>query len=338
MAINVAINGFGRIGRMVLRAGWGDRNINFVAINDLTDTKTLAHLLKYDSVHGKFNQEIGFTDDSISLGRKKMKVFSEKDPTQLPWRTLKVDVVIESTGRFRDPTEAGHHLTAGAKKVIVSATLKPKDGKNYHDATTIVKGVNSKSYSKRSQHIISNASCTTNNVAPILKVIHSKIGIKRCSFNTIHGYTSSQHIVDLPHKDLRRARAAAVNIIPTDTSADKAAVEAIPELKGKVRGFAFRVPIVNGSITEFTIETNKIVTKEGVNNIMKKASLGSMKGVIEYSETELVSSDIIGNSHSAIFDSKLTTVIDDKFIHIAAWYDNEWGYSCRIVDMIKLVG
>ena len=338
MSINVAINGFGRIGRMVLRAGWKDRKINFVAINDLTDTKTLAHLLKYDSVHRVFQETVGFTKNSIAVGRKKIKVFSEKDPTQLPWKELKIDVVIESTGRFRDPTEAAQHLTAGAKKVLVSATLKPKEGnKKSSDAATLVIGVNSKSYAKKEHNIISNASCTTNNVSPILQVIHEKIGIKRCFFNTIHGYTSSQHLVDGPHKDLRRARAAAINIIPTTTSADKAAAETIPELKGKIHGVAFRVPIANGSVTDFSIETIRQTTPEEVNKIMRKASSGRYKNIIEYSEGELVSSDIMGNPHSAVFDSKLTAVIDKKFLQVAAWYDNEWGYSNRMLDMIKML-
>ena len=334
--VNVAINGFGRIGRMVYRAGHKDKKMNVVAINDLTDTKTLAHLLKYDSVHGQFNEKVSFDDKMLIIGRKKIKVFAEKNPKKLPWKRLKIDVVLECTGRFRDPNDAALHLKAGAKKVLVSATLKPK-GKSNKSATTIVSGVNQKSRTKY-HNIVSNASCTTNNVAPILKVIEDAVGIKRCLFNTIHGYTSSQRIVDLPHKDLRRARAAAVNIIPTSTSADKAAADTIPTLKGKIRGFAFRVPVVNGSCTEFTIETMKSVTEEQINRFMKKSTNGPMKGIIQYSEEELVSSDIIGNPHSAIFDSKLTTVVDGKFLHVVAWYDNEWGYSNRMVDMIKFIG
>ncbi len=337
MPINVAINGFGRIGRMVFRAGLNDPKINFVAVNDLTDTKTLAHLLQYDSVHGKLDVPVGYTDDEIRVGKKKIKVFKEKDPSNLPWKKLKIDVVVESTGRFRDPTDAAQHVTAGAKRVLVSATLKPKNSKKSDSAVTLVKAVNDKKYSKKSMNVISNASCTTNNVSPILKIIQDKVGIKRCLFNTIHGYTSSQRIVDLPHSDLRRARAAAVNIVPTSTSADKAAVDAIPALKGKVRGFAFRVPIPNGSVTEFTIETNKGVTPEQVNEWFKKAAAKEMKGIIEYSEEDLVSSDIIGNPHSAIFDAKLTTVIDKKLLHVVAWYDNEWGYSNRMIDMIKVI-
>ena len=337
MVINVAINGFGRIGRMVYRAAYKNKKINIVAVNDLTDTKTLANLLKYDSVHGALSEDVGFTKDQLIIGRKKIKVFSEKDPSVLPWGKLKIDVVVESTGFFRDPKDAEAHLKAGAKKVIVSATLKSKDDKKAKNAVTLIRGVNEKTC-KKEHTIISNASCTTNNVTPILKVIHQKFGIKRCFFNTIHGYTSSQRIVDGPHKDLRRARAAAINIVPTSTSADTAAVQAIPELKGRIRGFAFRVPVVNGSVTDFTIETIKPVDIKLVNKAMKKAANGAMKGVIEYSERELVSTDIIGNPHSAIFDSKLTTVVDKKFLQIVAWYDNEWGYSNRLVEMIMEVG
>lgn len=331
--MNVAINGFGRIGRMVLRAGWKDKKINFVAVNDLTDTRTLAHLLKYDSVHGLLDATVGFTKDSIVIGKRKIKVFSEKDPTQLPWKEMKIDVVVESTGFFRKPQDAAHHLTAGAKKVLVSSTCKC-DNKP-EDTTTIVLGVNGKDYKKKKHHIISNASCTTNCVAPLLKVINDKIGIKHCFFTTTHAYTSSQKIVDGPHKDLRRARAAALNIVPTTTGADEATVGIIPELKGRVKGIAIRVPVANGSVTDFSIQTARDTSVEEVNKIVKKAALGKHKGIIEYSERELVSSDIIGNSHSSIFDSKLTEVVGRRNLKIASWYDNEWGYSCRMVDMIK---
>jgi glyceraldehyde 3-phosphate dehydrogenase len=335
--INVAINGFGRIGRMLVRVAHNNKNINFVAVNDLTDTKTLAHLFKYDSVHGTFPEKVSFTNNSLTIGKRKIKVLAEKDPSKLPWKDLKIDVVVESTGRFRDPIKAAAHLTAGAKKVLLSATFKSENGKIPSHAITLVSGVNEHKYIKKKHTIISNASCTTNNVAPLLKLIQNKIGIKRCSFSTIHGYTSSQKIVDLPHKDLRRARAAAINIVPTSTSADIAAITTIPSLKGKIRGFAFRVPIPNGSVTEFTIETNKQVTKEKVNALFATAAKGKLKRIIEYATTDLVSTDIIGNSHSTIFDSKLTTVIDNKFLHIVAWYDNEWGYSNRMADMIKFI-
>jgi len=336
--INVAINGFGRIGRMVLRAGWKDKNINFVAVNDLTDNKTLAHLLKHDSVHGTFSENVKHTKDSLIIGKKKIKITNEKDPAKLPWKKLKVDVVIESTGRFTDPIKTAAHLKAGAKRALISAPCKCEGNNTCPiNTTTLVLGVNDNLYKKKIHKIISNASCTTNCVAPILKVIQDHVGIKRCFFTTIHAYTSTQKIVDGPKNDLRRARAAAVNIIPTSTGADVAAVEAIPELKGKVRGLAFRVPIPDGSVTDFTIETNKNVTSEEINKLFKKQAGTKMKGIIEYSESELVSTDIVHNPHSAIFDSKLTKVVDKRILKVVAWYDNEWGYSSRIVDMIKRI-
>ncbi len=336
MVINVAVNGFGRIGRMVLRAGWNDRKINFVAVNDLTDTKTLAHLLKYDSVHGEFPYAIGFTENSITIGRGKIMVFSEKDPSKLPWRKLKVDVVVESTGRFRKPADAAMHLAAGAGKVLISAPCKC-EGSCPADSITIVMGVNEKAYRRNQHQIISNASCTTNCVAPILKVIHEKIGIKHCFFTTIHAYTADQNIVDGPHKDLRRARAAAVNIVPTSTGADLATSEVIPELKGKIKGIALRVPVTDGSITDFSMQTERDTTAEEVNEIVRKAANGAMKGIIEFSERELVSNDIVGNPHSAVFDSKLTEAAGKRNLKVVAWYDNEWGYSCRMVDVIKVI-
>ncbi|MBT4539147.1 type I glyceraldehyde-3-phosphate dehydrogenase [Candidatus Woesearchaeota archaeon] len=335
--VRIAINGFGRIGRLVYRIAHNDKKINVVAINDLTDTKTLAQLLQFDSVHGKFPENVRATKDSLIIGKKKIPVISEKDPSKLLWKQFKVDVVVESTGRFRNPPETMKHIEAGAKKVLLSATLKPKNGKIPNNAITLVLGVNEKKYNKKKHDLISNASCTTNNVSALLKLLNQKFGIKRCSFSTIHSVTSSQKLVDLPHSDLRRARAAGINIIPTSTSADKAAVQAIPSLKGKIRGFAFRVPLTCGSVTEFTIETNKPVTEEKVNSAVKVAAKGPLKGIIEYSTDELVSTDILGNPHSAIFDSKLTTVIDKKFLHVVAWYDNEWGYSSRMVDMIKIL-
>jgi glyceraldehyde 3-phosphate dehydrogenase len=338
MAINVAINGFGRIGRMVFRAAMNDRMINVVAVNDLTDNETLAHLLKYDSVHGKLKEDVTFSDSVLKVGKKEIKVFSERDPANLPWKKLKIDVVVESTGFFRDPVKAATHLTAGAKKVIISAPCKC-EAKTVcpTDTTTIVLGVNQKGYKKKKHNIVSNASCTTNCVAPILKVLEDNIGIKRCFFTTIHAYTADQRIVDGPHKDLRRARAAAQNIVPTSSGADVATVQAIPSLSGKLRGSAIRIPIPDGSITDFTIEMNKDVTVEKINKLFKKQAMGRFKGIIEYSEDNLVSTDILGNPHSAIFDSKLTKVVDRKFLKIVAWYDNEWGYSCRMVDLIKLI-
>ena len=335
--INVAINGFGRIGRMVFRAGYHDRNINFVAVNDLTDNRTLAHLLKYDSVHGVLPEEVGFTDGSLVVVKKNVKVLSEKDPLKLPWKSMKIDVVVESTGHFTDPVKAAVHLTAGARKVLISAPCKCEQNACPVDTVTLVLGVNEKTYNKKRHHLVSNASCTTNCVAPVLKVIQDAIGIKRCFFTTIHAYTSSQKIVDGPDKDLRRSRAAAMNIIPTSSGADLATIETIPELNGKIRGFAFRVPVVDGSVTDFTIETEKDVTLEGVNALFKKAAQGKMKNIIEYSDGELVSSDIIHNPYSAIFDSKLTKVVDRRILKVVAWYDNEWGYSSRVVDMIKWI-
>ncbi len=338
MVINVAINGFGRIGRMVFRAGYKDRKLNIVAVNDLTDNKTLAHLLKYDSVHGLLPEKIGYTDSQLVVGRNKIQVLAEKDPAKLPWKKLKIDVVVESTGFFTDPVKAAAHLDAGAKRVIISAPCKCEAEKVCPANTaTLIMGVNEHLYDRKVQKIVSNGSCTTNCVAPVLKVVQDHIGIKRCFFTTIHAYTSTQKLVDGPYKDLRRARAAAINIIPTSTGADVAAVEAIPELQGKVRGLAFRVPIVNGSVTDFTIETNRDVTPEEINALFKRIAANKMKGIVEYSEGELVSSDIIHNPHSAIFDAQLTSVIDRRILKVVAWYDNEWGYSCRMVDMIKTI-
>ncbi len=333
--INVAINGFGRIGRMVFRAGLKDKKINFVAINDLTDTKTLAHLLKYDSVQGQIQSAVGFTNDSLLIGKSKIRVFAEKDPSKLPWKKLKVDVVVESTGRFTKPQDAALHLKSGAKKVLISAPFKCEKETCPADAITLVLGVNEKEYNKKKHHLVSNASCTTNCIAPILKVIEEKIGIKRCLFTTIHAYTADQNLVDGPHKDLRRARAAALNIVPTSSGADIATVEAIPSLKGKIKGSAMRVPVADGSITDFSIETSREITVEEANSIIQKAATTNLKGIVEYSDQELVSSDIIHNPHSAIFDSKLTKVVDKRMLKLVAWYDNEWGYSCRMVELIK---
>ncbi len=339
MSINVAINGFGRIGRMVFRAAMNERKINIVAVNDLTDTRTLAHLLKFDTMHGVLNENVEAKEGLLLVGRRKIKVLAEREPAKLPWEKLKIDVVVESTGRFTDPAAAEVHLTAGAKKVIISAPCKCEAEKVCPTNTaTLVYGVNHKNYISKVHHIISNASCTTNCVAPVLKVVQDSIGVKRCYFTTIHAYTATQKIVDGPDKDLRRSRAAALNIIPTSTGADVAAVEAIPELQGKVRGLAFRVPVADGSVTDFTIETEKDVTPDEVNALFKKAAGNAMKGIIEYSEGNLVSSDIIHNSYSAIFDAPLTRVIDKRILKLVAWYDNEWGYSCRMVDMIKWIG
>ena len=327
--INVAINGFGRIGRMVLRAGWNDKKISFVAINDLTDTKTLAHLLKYDSVHGIFPEKVSFTKNHLIIGKRKIQVNSEKDPEKLPWKKQKVDVVIESTGRFRTYELAQKHILAGAKKVILSAPPKDEKIKMY------VIGVNSNKISKK-EKIISNASCTTNCLAPIVKVLQDNFGIKQGLMTTVHAYTNDQRILDFPHSDLRRARAAAENIIPTTTGAAKAIGKVIPALNGKLNGMSIRVPVKDGSLVDLTVELKRKVSCDKINQAIKEGSK-KMKGILQYSEEELVSTDIIGNPHSSIFDSKFTMQIEGEFIKLLAWYDNEWGYSCRMVDMVKIL-
>lgn len=328
--INVAINGFGRIGRLVLKAGMNDKNINFVAINDLTDTKTLAHLLLYDSVHGKFPYPVKSTKDSLIVKKKKIKVFAEKEPEKLPWKKLKIDVVVESTGIFRTYDDAYKHIKAGAKKVLISAP--PKGNK----VKTIVIGVNEKTYNKKDP-VVSNASCTTNCLAPLVYVLHKKFRVERGFMATIHAYTADQKLVDSPHKDLRRGRAAALNIIPTTTGAASAINSIIPELKDKLDGIAVRVPVPDSSLTIFTADISKPASTEDINKEFKKASKTYLKNVLEYSDDHLVSSDIIGNSHSAIFDSNLTDVIGkkSKLVKVVAWYDNEYGYSCRMIDVIK---
>jgi len=329
--INVAINGFGRIGRMVLRAGWQDKKINFVAVNDLTDTKTLAHLLKYDSVHGIFSEEVSFTNDSIVIGEKKIKVFAQKDPTLLPWKALKIDVVIESTGFFLTRELANTHLKAGAKKVLLSADTKDPSIK------TIIMGVNEKVYDPKKDVIISNASCTSNCTAPMVKVLSDQLGIETAFFTTTHAYTSTQKLHDAPDKNLRNARATGVNIIPHSSGAAVAIPLTIPEVKGKFEGFALRVPIIDGSITVLTAIVKKQTTVEEVKNLFKKAAQTKMKRILEYSEVPLVSSDIIGNPYSCILDSEFTKV-NGKLVQVVGWYDNEWGYSCRMIDMVKLMG
>lgn len=328
--IKVAINGFGRIGRQVLQAGIDDPDIEWVAINDLTDTKTLAHLLKYDSVHGKSKYSVEAKPDGIVVDGKFIKVFAEKDPEKLPWKDLGIDVVIESTGFFTEREGAEKHIKAGAKKVLISAPAKGVD-------ITIVKGVNEHNYDKSKHHIISNASCTTNCLAPMVKVLNDNYGLVHGFMTTVHAYTADQRLVDAPHKDLRRARSAAVSTVPTTTGAAKTVSEVIPELKGKLDGLALRVPVPDGSITDFVCEVIKEVTVEDINKLFKNVSEYHLKGVLEYSEDPLVSADIIHNSHSAIFDSQLTMVIDKRFIKVVAWYDNEWGYSNRMVDVIKIL-
>lgn len=330
MAIRVGINGFGRIGRNVFRVIAKRGGIDVVAINDLADVKSLALLLKYDSVHGKFEGNIETRENSLVVDGKEIKMLTERDPLKLPWKSLEVDVVIESTGIFTSRADCAKHLEAGAKKVILSAPAKDKI-----DATIVV-GVNTKDL--RAEHkILSNASCTTNCLAPLAKVIHDNFGIEKGLMTTIHAYTNDQCIVDFMHKDPRRARAAAMNIIPTTTGAAKAIGEVIPSLKGKLDGLAMRVPISNGSVTDLVAIVSKDVTVESVNAAMKKAAEGELRGILEYCEDPIVSTDIVGNAHSSIFDSALTYVIDKRMIKVVSWYDNEWGFSNRMVDLIELV-
>ena len=332
MAIRVGINGFGRIGRQVVRAA-KERNadINFVAINDLTDTKTLAHLFKYDSVHGQFGGTVSRDEESITINGDKIRVLKEKDPTALPWKDLGVDIVLEATGRFTKADDARKHIAGGAKKVIISAPATGED-------ITIVLGVNHKKYDAVTHHIISNASCTTNCLAPMVQVIRDAFGFKHGAMVTIHSYTNDQSILDLPHKDLRRARAAAVSMIPTTTGAAKATALVIPEVKGKIDGIAIRVPTPDVSLTELTVEVERATTIAEVNAAFKAAAEGSLKGVLAYTEEELVSIDYVGNPHSSILDAKNTNVIDGTMVKVSGWYDNEWGYSSRCVDLIELIG
>jgi glyceraldehyde 3-phosphate dehydrogenase len=327
--IKVGINGFGRIGRLTYRALLTKNDVEVVAINDLTDAKTLAHLFKYDSVHGKFNGEVSVDGDSIIINGHKMKVMAEKDPANLPWGAIGVDIVVECTGIFRTREKMSKHLTAGAKKVVLSV---PSDNKEDVDAT-IVLGVNDDTLTP-DMKLVSNASCTTNCLAPIAKVLHDNFGIKNGLMNTIHSYTNDQIILDAPHKDLRRARAAAVSIIPTKTGAAKAIGLVIPDLDGKLDGFAVRVPTPDGSLVDLTAELNRAITKDEIHAAMKAAANGPMKGILEYLDEPLVSCDIIGNSHSSVFDSGLTKVIGGNFVKIVSWYDNEYGYSCRLADLV----
>ncbi len=331
MALKVGINGFGRIGRLILRAALErkEKEIDIVAVNDITDAKTLGHLLKYDSNFGILENEIKTTSDAILIDGKELKVFSERDPSHLRWGKLGVDIVVESTGIFRDTEKAGMHLSAGAKRVIVSAPAKG-------EMTTIVLGVNEETYDSQKDKIISNASCTTNCIAPVVKVIRDAFGIKKGLMTTIHSYTNDQKILDLPHKDLRRARAAAVNMIPTTTGAAKAVGLVIPELKGKLDGLAIRVPTPTVSIVDVVLQVKKETTKEEVNAALKKAAVGKLKGILEFCEEPLVSIDFKKNPASSIVDADKTFVFGDM-VKVLSWYDNEWGYSCRIVDLIEYI-
>ena len=330
MAVKVAINGFGRIGRNFFRACYGNEDIEIVGINDLTDAYTLAHLLKYDSVHGRFDGTVKAKENSIEVDGKEIQITSIKNPEELPWKDLDVDIVIEATGIFRDRENAGKHLKAGAKKVIISAPGKNPD-------ITVVLGVNEDKYNPKEHNIISNASCTTNCLAPVVKVLNEEFGIEKGYMITVHAYTNDQRILDLPHKDLRRARAAAVNIIPTTTGAAKAVGEVLPEMKGKLDGSARRVPVADGSLVDLTVVLNKETTAEEINKKMKEASEGNLKGILEYTEDPIVSQDIVGNPHSSIFDALSTKVIGGNLAHIVAWYDNEWGYSNRLKDLVLYI-
>jgi len=328
MSLKVAINGFGRIGRCAFRAAYEKKlNIDFVAINDLTDAKTLAHLLKYDSVHGISDLEVSYKDDSLIVNGKTIKVYAIKDPAQLPWKDLNVDVVLESSGIFTKREGASKHLAAGAKKVVISAPAEDPD-------ITVALGVNFDAYDKNKHNIISNASCTTNCLAPVAKVIHKKFRIINGLMTTIHSYTNDQRILDLPHKDLRRARAAALSMIPTSTGAAKAVGLVLPELKGKLDGLAIRVPTPNVSLVDLTCNVSKPTTKEEVNAAIKEAAEGEMKGILQYVDAELVSTDFNGNPHSSIFDAPLTKVIDGTCVKVFSWYDNEWGYSNRVAELL----
>ncbi|MHB1861734.1 MAG: type I glyceraldehyde-3-phosphate dehydrogenase [Gemmatimonadaceae bacterium] len=332
MAIRVGINGFGRIGRQVLRAAklQGVTDLEFVAVNDLTDTRTLAHLFKYDSVHGTYEGTVTAGADAITVDGHTVKVLAEKDPAKLPWKALGVDIVLESTGRFTKAVDAHKHIDGGASKVVISAPATGED-------ITIVMGVNHDRYDAAKHHIISNASCTTNCLVPMVKVIRDNFGFVRGSMTTVHSYTNDQNILDLPHKDLRRARAAAVSIIPTTTGAAKATALVIPELKGKIDGIAVRVPTPDVSLTDLVVVTERPATVDAVNAAFKAAAAGPLKGILQYTEEELVSVDYTGNPHSCIFDAKTTAVIDGGLVKVCGWYDNEWGYAARCVDLLRLV-
>ena len=327
MATRVGINGFGRIGRNIMRAAMGDSQLDFVAVNDLTNAATLAHLLKYDSILGNLDADISSKDDRISVGNDEFQVLSIKDPAQLPWKDLGVDVVFESTGKFTKRDDAAKHLAAGAKKVIITAPAKGPD-------LTVVLGVNDDKYDPGKHHIISNASCTTNCLAPVAKVLHETFGIKKGWMTTVHSYTNDQQLLDLPHKDLRRARAAALSIIPTTTGAATAVGEVLPELKGRLDGIAMRVPTPNVSVVDLAVLVDKKTSKDEVNAAFKSAAEGKLKGILQYVTEPLVSVDFRGNANSSMLDSAYTSVMDGDFIKVLSWYDNEWGYSSRCVDLL----
>ena len=330
MAVKVGINGFGRIGRNVVRAGLHNANVDFVAVNDITDTKTLAHLLKYDSVLGTLPEPITTEADGIRIGNKHLKVFATKDPAELDWNSVGAQIVIESTGRFTDAKDACKHMRGTVKKVIISAPAKNED-------ITVVLGVNDNVYDPKKHNIISNASCTTNCLAPLVKVLHDKFGIQKGSMTTIHSYTNDQNVLDFPHKDLRRARAAAMNMIPTTTGAAKAIGLVMPQLKGKLDGYSMRVPTPDVSVVDLVAVTDKAVTAEDVNKALKEAAAGPLKGILAYSEDPVVSTDMLHNPNSSIVDGEMTKVLDGNLVHVLSWYDNEWGYSCRVVDLVEFL-
>jgi glyceraldehyde 3-phosphate dehydrogenase len=330
MAIKVGINGFGRIGRNVVRAGLNNSDIEFVAANDLTDTKTLAHLLKYDSILGPLQAEIKAEADAVVVNGKRIKIFAIKDPAEIDWAGVGAQVVVESTGKFTDASQASKHLRGPVKKVIISAPAKNED-------VTIVLGVNENAYDPKKHNVISNASCTTNCLAPVVKVLQDKFGIEKGSMTTIHSYTNDQNVLDFPHKDLRRARAAALNMIPTTTGAAKAIGLVIPELKGKLDGYAMRVPTPNVSVVDFVAVLKKDTTTQEVNAALKDAASNGLNGILGYTEDPVVSSDLMNDPHSSIVDAEMTKVLDGNLVKVVAWYDNEWGYSTRIVDLIEFL-
>jgi len=330
MAVKVGINGFGRIGRNVVRAGLHRDDIEFVAVNDITDTKTLAHLLKYDSVLGTLPETVTHDGDSITAGARKIKVFATKDPAQLDWASVGAQIVVESTGIFTDAKEACKHIRGPVKKVIISAPAKNED-------VTLVLGVNDEMYDPAKHSIVSNASCTTNCLAPVVKVLYDNFGIQKGSMTTIHSYTNDQNVLDFPHKDLRRARAAALNMIPTTTGAAKAIGLVMPQLKGKLDGYAMRVPTPNVSVVDLVAVLDKDTSTEEVNAVLKAAAEGKMKGILAYTEDPVVSSDMLRNPNSSIVDSEMTKVLGGNLAKVVSWYDNEWGYSCRIVDLIEFM-
>ncbi|HDM90300.1 MAG TPA: type I glyceraldehyde-3-phosphate dehydrogenase [candidate division WOR-3 bacterium] len=332
MSIKVGINGFGRIGRQIFKIGFGDPELEFIAVNDITDARTLAHLLKYDSVFREYEKDVRATDSEIIVDGKSLKVFSEKDPSKIPWDELGIDLVIEASGVFRSRDKAALHLRGSVKKVVITAP-----GKGEPPDLTVVMGVNEKNYDPAKHHVISNASCTTNCFAPLVKVLHENFRIKKGVMTTVHSYTNDQRILDQPHRDLRRARAAALSIIPTTTGAAKAIELIFPELKGKLSAISLRVPTPDASIVDFACEVEKTTSVEEVNEAFRKAASGELKGYLHYSEEPLVSTDYIGSPYSAIFDSLLTQVVDGTLVKVFAWYDNEWGYSARVVDLVKYI-